>query len=73
MGYRNLYAESDILDFIRSFWTDNGYGPSIRDIGDAMGHNSTNVTRHWLKKLRDKNRITWEPKTARSIREVQPQ
>ena len=37
-----------ILAFIRSFTRDNGYPPTIREIGESFGISSTNGVRYYL-------------------------
>ncbi len=40
-----------ILNFIRQFINDNGYPPSVREIGDAVGLKSTSSVASYLKEL----------------------
>lgn len=43
------------------------YAPTVREIASAIGM-SVEPTHHMLTVLRDRGYITWEPKTARTIR-----
>ena len=52
MGKRSLSArQQHMLDFIRDFVRENGFPPSIRDIGQAVGISSTSVVDYNLKAL----------------------
>jgi repressor LexA len=43
-----------ILDFIRDFTADNGFAPSVREIGAAVGLSSTASVTYHLRQLQDK-------------------
>ena len=43
-----------ILDFINSFIQENGYAPSVREIGQAVGLNSTASVSYQLRQLQAK-------------------
>ena len=43
-----------ILDFVNEFIQENGYSPSIREIGDAVGLRSTASVSYHLQALQDK-------------------
>ena len=40
-----------ILDFIRDFTADNGFAPSVREIGAAVGLSSTASVTYHLRQL----------------------
>lgn len=47
-----------ILDFVNSFVQENGFAPSIREIGAAVGLNSTASVSYQLKQLQEKGLLT---------------
>jgi SOS-response transcriptional repressor LexA len=53
---------------IGDFHARHGHGPSLRDLAAALGVRSTNAVNDVLRALRRKGVVTWEPKTARSLR-----
>lgn len=42
-----------ILDFVNDFLTENGYAPSVREIGKAVGLNSTASVSYHLRRLEE--------------------
>jgi repressor LexA len=60
--------QADILEFIQTFWDENGYGPSFRDIMHGCGYRSTSSVSHQLAQLKDMGEIEYQPHIARSIR-----
>ncbi|MDD4874396.1 MAG: transcriptional repressor LexA [Dehalococcoidales bacterium] len=59
--------QKDIVDFIRRFWSDNGYPPSIRDIVAGCGLSSTSVADYNLKILEKKGIIRRHREVSRGI------
>ncbi len=57
-----------MLTFIREFLTDNGYPPSIREIGKAAGISSTSVVNYNLNILEKKGFIGRDRTISRGIR-----
>ena len=47
-----------ILAFIQEFTRDNGYAPSVREIGAAVGLNSTASVSYQLKRLQEKGLLS---------------
>ncbi len=47
-----------ILEFVNSFVQENGFAPSIREIGAAVGLNSTASVSYQLKQLQEKGLLT---------------
>ena len=47
-----------ILDFVNQFVQENGFAPSIREIGAAVGLNSTASVSYQLKQLQEKGLLT---------------
>lgn len=62
--------QKGILDFIRSFVSDNGYPPSIREIGKAVGISSTSVVNYNLNVLQVKGFLERGKEVARGLRLV---
>jgi len=57
----------NIVDFIRSFWLERGYPPSIRDIVAGCGLSSTSVADYNLKILERKGYIRRHREVSRGI------
>ena len=51
---RTSNKPQQILDFVESFTKENGYAPSIREIGAAVGLRSTASVSYQLQQLQDK-------------------
>jgi repressor LexA len=60
-----------ILDFIRKRY-DEGFPPSIREIGEAADISSTSVVTYYLKQLTEMGYIERDPKFSRAIRPTHP-
>lgn len=56
-----------MLEAIETLIEDQGYSPSVRQIGKHMGLTSPSTVHHHLKKLADDGYIKHNPKIARSI------
>lgn len=56
-----------ILDMIREAVLERGYPPSIREIGDAVGLNSTSSVAYQLKELERKGFLRRDPKKPRAV------
>lgn len=57
-----------MLLYITRYHAMMGYGPSVREIGDAVGLSSTNSVHEQLVRLRADGWITWEEGLSRTIR-----
>ena len=57
-----------ILDFIQEFTSDNGYPPSIRQIGASVGISSTSVVNYNLNRLVEEGFLDRDKKVSRGIR-----
>lgn len=57
-----------ILGFLNSFQEENGYPPTIRQIGEHIGVSSTSQVTYYLNQLESKNLIERDQHTSRSIR-----
>ena len=57
-----------ILDYIQDFTTDNGYPPSIRQIGASVGISSTSVVNYNLNRLVEEGFLDRDKNVSRGIR-----
>lgn len=57
-----------ILEFLSRFQEDNGYSPSIRQIGDSINVKSTSLIDYYLNQLQEMGYIEREGRISRSIR-----
>lgn len=57
-----------ILKFLEKFQTENGYPPSIREIGENTNISSTSVVNYYLNQLEEMNYIDRESNVSRGIR-----
>ncbi len=64
-NYRQI-AEG-ILKFVRNYWLENGYSPSMDDIANECGYHRTSAY-YWVHRMREKGDLLFEDKVARSIR-----
>lgn len=60
--------QSRMVEFIHSFSQDNGYPPSIREIGEAVGISSTSVVNYNLNRLVDEGYLDRDQNVSRGIR-----
>jgi repressor LexA len=63
--------QKGIIDFIRSFQRDNGYPPTIRQIGEAVGISSTSVVNYNLNKLEKDGYLARDLRVSRGLRLVE--
>jgi repressor LexA len=59
--------QKDILRFIISFFQDNRFPPSIREIGERVGISSTSVVSYNLKKLVEEDLLERQPDVSRGL------
>lgn len=57
-----------ILEFIQRFSAENGYPPSIREIGEAAGISSTSVVNYNLNRLVDEGFLARDQNVSRGLR-----
>ena len=62
--------QNNILDFVKSFTLDNGYPPTIREIGKAVNISSTSVVNYNLDALQRAGLIYRDRTVSRGIRLV---
>jgi repressor LexA len=60
--------QQNIMNFLKTFTLDNGYPPTIRQIGAAVGITSTSVVNYNLNRLQDAGYISRDPTVSRGIR-----
>lgn len=56
-----------IFDFLAKFISDNGYPPSVREIGEAVGLSSSSTVHSHLNSIEDKGYIRRDPSSARAL------
>ena len=61
-----------ILKFLAKFQDENGYSPSIREIGESIDVQSTSLVDYYLKQLEEKGYISREQHISRSICLLKP-
>lgn len=61
-----------ILTFLNKFQEENGYSPSIREIGESINVQSTSLVDYYLKQLEEMGHITREQHISRSICLLKP-
>jgi repressor LexA len=59
--------QQEILSFLKSFSARNGYPPSVREIGDAVGLSSSSTVHSHLNTLENKGYIRRDPSSARAL------
>ncbi len=57
-----------IMEFLTQFQDENGYPPTIREIGDSIGVKSTSLVDYYLDQLREVGFIDRDKRISRSIR-----
>jgi repressor LexA len=60
-----------ILAYLKQFQDESGYSPSIRQIGESIGVNSTSLVDYYLKQLEKSGYIERDSHVSRSIRLIQ--
>lgn len=64
--------QQKILNFMHDYMQEQGYPPTIREIGNATGINSTSVVNYNLNKLVDAGYLDRSGKVSRGLRLVAP-
>ncbi len=59
--------QQEILDFLSDFISQNGYPPSVREIGQSVGLSSSSTVHSHLNALEDKGYIKRDPSSARAL------
>ena len=62
--------QQSILQFTRGYMEEHGRPPTIREIGKAVGINSTSVVNYNLGKLEERGYLDRDPDVSRGLRPV---
>lgn len=62
--------EIKLLKGITKYIDENGFSPSIRDIGDIMDFKSTSTVHRYLSRLEQKGYIERKEKSPRALRVI---
>ena len=65
---RRTNTRQRILDYIKEFFTERGYAPTVRDIVKGLSLSTTSVVQHHLNRLEKDGFIQRDPLIFRSIR-----
>lgn len=65
--------QTDILLFIAKYHGTNGYPPSVREIGEAVGLSSPSSVQHHLVELERQGHLSTRDQTPRTLRLVLPE
>jgi len=57
-----------ILDFLKKYWQENNYPPTIREIGENTDISSTSVVNYYLDQLEKMGKIERDRKISRGVR-----
>jgi len=68
MARRLSERQQKILQFVNEYLGENGYPPSIREIGAAAGISSTSVVSYNLRRLEEGRYISRDPDVSRGLR-----
>ena len=68
MGERLSKRQQRILDFLSEYIEENGYPPSIREIGAATGTSSTSVVTYNLERMVEKGYINRDREVSRGLK-----
>lgn len=60
----------EVLCHIREYIQDNGYPPTVRELGEMIGTTSPSTVHEHLRALRDKGFIHVEPGRFRALRVI---
>ncbi len=64
---RKSPKQQEVLAYITEFMGKHGYAPTVREIGDAVGLNSTATVTYHINQLSKKGMLTYEPGKKRAI------
>ena len=68
----NNGKSEQILHFIRQFTAMRGFGPTIREIGDAVGLKSSSTVYNYLSRMTKRGLVASEPGKPRSLHVLEP-
>ncbi len=64
----NLEKQQKILEYIERFSNENGYPPTVREIGEAVGLNSPSTVHGYLKRLERDGKLEKGEGSSRALR-----
>jgi repressor LexA len=67
LNFKLSERQQEILVFLRDFIARNGYPPSVREIGEAVGLSSSSTVHSHLNTLENKGFIKRDPSSARAL------
>jgi repressor LexA len=67
------FRQQNILQFIREFFTEHHFPPTIREIGEEVGISSTSVVNYNLNALEKKGFIVRDRNVSRGLRLAEPE
>ena len=59
--------QTEVVEFVRHWWAEHGYGPSMQDIGDGLTISKTAAFAD-VKRLVHKGALRYTPRVRRSVR-----
>ena len=59
--------QAEVVEFVRRWWVEHGYGPSMRDIADGLAISRGGAFKH-VKALVERGFLRYEPRAHRSTR-----
>jgi len=62
--------ESKLLNTIVKYINENGFSPSIREIGEIVGYKSTSTVYRYLEKLEEKGYIERKENSPRALKVI---
>ncbi len=60
--------QQNVLEFLKAYLDENGYPPTVREIGRGIGVKSTSLISYYLNRLEEHGLITREASVSRAIR-----
>ncbi len=69
---RTSTKQEEILQYIQQFIGENGYAPSVREIGNAVGLRSTATVSYHMTQLQSKGLVSFESGKKRAISTPSP-
>ena len=67
LSFGGIMPLQHIYEYIDQYWQENGYAPSVREIGEHVGLAPSAVSRY-LEILAARGAIEWQPKVPRTVR-----
>ena len=66
-----MNSDAAFVRFIESFWDENGYAPTVREICDALGYKSPSTVWLRLRNLREQGIVSYKSRIPRTVRVIQ--